>query len=93
VSTPDPCLPLPFGEWFDVEMKCQWTTGSTTISLWINGQLALEQVGVVTASPQHSDVELYIKLYGSDEGHTPWSPRGTTKYLRNVRISGERIWQ
>jgi hypothetical protein len=61
--------------------------------MWINGQLALEQVNRTTAKSGDSQVELYIKLYGSDQGHTPWSPYGTTKYVRNVRISGERIWR
>jgi hypothetical protein len=85
---------MPVGQWLDVEMRWQFATGPTaTVSVWINGELALEQVGVQTAPPQHSVVEFYIKLYGSDQGHTPWSPRGTTKYVRNVRISGERIWQ
>jgi hypothetical protein len=63
------------------------------VSVWINGQLALEQSGVQTADQGHNVVELYIKLYGSDQGHTPWSPIGITKYVRNVRMSGERIWR
>ena len=84
---------LPVGEWFDIEMKYQWTPGRTTLSVWINGQLALEQSGVQTASSQHTNVETYIKLYGADSGRTPWSPDPTIKYTRNVRISGERIWR
>ena len=85
---------MPVGEWFDIEMRWQFATGPTaTVSAWINGQLAVEQVGVVTALPEHTEVEFYIKHYGDDQGHTPWSPPQTIKYVRNVRISGERIWR
>ena len=85
---------LPVGEWFDIEMKYEWTTSkNATISLWINGELALEQSGVQTAQPVHENVEIYIKLYGADNGRTPWSPDPAVKYTRNVRISGERIWR
>jgi len=84
---------LPVGEWFDVEMKYQWTSGRTTLSLWINGQLALEQSGVQTRDPQHEIVEVYVKFYGSTEGGTPWSSTPSVKYTRNARISGERIWR
>jgi hypothetical protein len=87
-------IALPVGEWFDFEMRWQLATSQTaTVSVWINGELALEQSGVQTAGQGHNVAELYIKLYGSDQGHTPWSPVGITKYLRNVRISGERIWR
>jgi hypothetical protein len=85
---------MPAGEWFDVEMRWQFATSQTaTVSVWINGVLALEQVGVATAGQGHNVAEFYIKLYGSAEGLTLWSPVGITKYVRNVRISGERIWQ
>ena len=87
-------IALPVGEWFDIEMRWQFATGPTaTVSVWINGQLALQQTGVTTAGQGHNVVELYFKLYGSDQGHTPWSPVGISKYMRNVRISGERIWR
>ncbi len=85
---------MPVGEWFDIEVRWQFATGPTaTVSAWINGELALEQVGVVTALPEHTEVELYIKHYGDDQGHTPWNPTPTIKYVRNVRIAGERIWR
>ena len=87
-------LGMPVGEWFDIEMRWQFATDQTaTISVWINGELALEQVGVATAGEGHDVVEFYVKLYGSDQGRTPWSPVGITKYVRNVRVSGERIWR
>jgi hypothetical protein len=87
-------ISMPVGEWFDVEMRWQFATSQTaTVSVWINGELALEQVGVATAGQGHNVVEFYIKLYGSAEGLTLWSPVGITKYVRNVRISGERIWR
>jgi len=93
-QSPWSSVALPVGEWFDIEMRWQRSAdASATISMWINGQLALEQVNRTTAKSGDSQVELYIKLYGSDQGHTPWSPYGTTKYVRNVRISGERIWR
>lgn len=57
-------IAMPVGEWFDMEMRWQFATGQTaTLSVWINGKLALQQVGVVTAIPQHTEVESYIKLY------------------------------
>ena len=85
---------MPVGQWFDLEMRWQFASSQTaTVSVWINGQLALEQTGVQTAGQGHNVAELYLKLYGSDQGHTPWSPVGITKYVRNVRISGERIWR
>jgi hypothetical protein len=46
-----------------------------------------------TAAGSHQEVETYIKLYGDANGRTPWSPMPVIKYTRNVRISGERIWQ
>ena len=82
---------LPVGEWFDIEMRYQWTAQTTTISVWVNGELFLEQSGVQTRDSDHAYVETYIKLYG--ESDTAWSPTPSIKYTRNVRISGERIWQ
>jgi hypothetical protein len=82
---------LPVGEWFDIEMRYQWTEGGTTISVWVNGELFLEQSGVQTRASGHRHVETYIKFYG--ESDTSWSPMPSVKYTRNVRISGERIWQ
>jgi hypothetical protein len=84
---------LPVGEWFDIEMSYQWTTDATTISVWVNGELALEQSGVQTRLPQHVNVEAYGKFYGSDQGRTPWSPSPSLKYTRNVRVAAERIWR
>lgn len=85
---------MPVGEWFDLEMRWEFATSqSATVSVWINGQLALQQTGVQTAGQGNNVAELYLKLYGSDQGHTPWNPVGITKYVRNVRISGERIWR
>ena len=85
---------MPVGEWFDLEIRWEFATGPTaTVSAWINGELVLEQVGVLTAHPEHDAVEFYIKHYGDDQGRTPWNPPHTIKYVRNVRISGERIWR
>ncbi len=86
-------LALPVGEWFDIEMYYQWTTGTTTISLWINGVLAIEQSGVQTRAPSHETVETYVKFYGSTQGGTAWSPTPSVRYTRNVRVAGERIWR
>jgi len=66
---------------------------NVTLQVWVNGSLILEQANVQTAAASHQNVETYIKLYGSDGGSTPWSPTSIIKYTRNVRISGERIWQ
>jgi hypothetical protein len=93
-ETPWSNVAMPVGEWFDIEMRWQFATEPTgTVSVWINGELALEQRGVMTASPDHSAVEFYIKLYGSSPSYAPWTPWGATKYVRNVRISGDRIWR
>lgn len=82
---------LPVGEWFDIEMYYQWTYSTTTISLWINGELALEQSGVQTCDPAHTNVEMYVKFYGNDQGATPWDPTPSIRYTRNVRIGNSRI--
>jgi hypothetical protein len=81
---------LPVGEWFDIEMRYQWTE-ATTISVWVNGELFLEQSGVQTRASVHKFVETYTKFYG--ESNTAWSPTPSIKYTRNVRISGARIWR
>jgi len=85
---------FPVGEWFDIEMKYQWSSNKdVTLKLWVNGVLVLKEANVQTAAASHDNVEMYIKWYGDDQGHTPWSPTPTVKYVRNVRISGQRIWQ
>ena len=85
---------LPVGEWFDIEMHYAWTTTNTaTLSLWIDGVLALEKTGARTAAASHTVVEATMKFYGSTQGGTPWSPTPTVKYMRNVRFAGERIWR
>jgi hypothetical protein len=85
---------LPVGEWFDIEMRYQWSSNQdVTLQLWVNGTLILQQDNVKTAAGTHKNVETYIKLYGDDQGHTPWAPTPFVKYTRNVRISGQRIWQ
>jgi hypothetical protein len=92
-TSADSTIALPVGEWFDIEMHYVWTTGTTTLSLWINGALALEQTGVQTRTDSHETVETYMKFYGSTQGGTPWSPTPSVRYTRNVRIAGERIWR
>jgi hypothetical protein len=84
---------LPVGRWFDVEMHYQWSAGNTTLSLWIDGVLALEQSGAQTRAASHSNVETYMKFYGSQNGGTPWSPMQSVRYTRNVRFAGGRIWR
>jgi hypothetical protein len=86
-------IAMPVGEWFDVEMHYVWSSGPTTLTLWINGELALEQSGVQTRASGHSVVETYIKWYGSTQGATDWNPTPTIRYTRNVRIASERIWR
>ena len=53
-------IPFPVGEWFDIEMYYQWTTGTVTLYLWINGELALEQSGVQTRAASHGNYELRV---------------------------------
>jgi hypothetical protein len=86
-------LALPVGRWFDIEMHYVWTTDKTTLSLWIDGALALEQSGVQTRAPSHENVETYVKFYGSTQGGTAWSPTPSVKYTRNVRVASGRIWR
>jgi hypothetical protein len=86
-------IDLPVGEWFDVEMHYVWSSSGTTISLWINGDLALQQHGVITKGSTHNSVETYSKFYGSANGGPSWSPSPSVKYMRNVRMAGERIWR
>ena len=82
---------LPVGEWFDIEMRYQWTEDTTTITVWVNGELFLQQSGVQTKASGHRYVEMYTKLYGQSD--TSWSPNPAVKYTRNVRISDQRIWR
>jgi hypothetical protein len=85
-------IPLPVGAWFDVEMHYVWARGGcTTVSLWINGELALEQTGVTTRGDNHDSVETYWKFYGSANGGETWKPTPSVKYMRNVRMSASRI--
>lgn len=93
-------ITLPVGEWFDVEMHYVWTTGGSsscgegaTVSLWVNGELALEQSGVVTRGDGHDSVETYQKFYGSANGGPTWTPTPSVKYMRNVRMADGRIWR
>ncbi len=93
-------IPFPIGRKFDMELHYVWSDTPTTISVWIDGELALQQSGVITRSPTHTNTEIYmLKLYGSNQGNIPrpvissWSPEGGVIYNRNVRISGERIWR
>jgi hypothetical protein len=88
-------IPLPVGRWFDFETHYVWSETNGKISAWIDGQLAVEQTGVATKAPTHTDVEVYPgKLYGASiPGHIPWTPNPAVSYVRNVRVSGERMWR
>jgi hypothetical protein len=92
-TSPYSDIGLPVGRWFDMEMHYVWSEEPTTIRLWINGQLALEQSGVITKAATHANVETYLKVYGSTQGKTPWTPTPTIRYVRDVRVAGERIWR
>jgi hypothetical protein len=86
-------IALPVGQWFDVEMHYAWTsTNSATISVWINGALAIEQTNCRTRDAAHTNVEMNaIKLYGTDQGHTPWTPNPVVMYRRNIRFAASKI--
>jgi hypothetical protein len=86
-------IPLPVGRWFDLEMHYVWSTVPTTISVWIDGKLALEQAGVITRAASHANTETYIKLYGNSNGGLSWHPDPVILYTRNLRFAGERIWR
>jgi hypothetical protein len=69
-----------------------WTASGATVSLWIDGKLALEQTGVKTKDASHTSIETYMKFYGSANAGPSWSNGGASvKYTRNVRLSGQRI--
>jgi hypothetical protein len=80
-------IAMPVGRWFDIEMHYVWSTSSVTLSLWIDGALALEQTVARTRADAHTDVEMNTKLYGSTEGHTAWTPTPTIRFVRNVRFA------
>src|SRR5438045_3836282 len=66
-------IAMPVGRWFEIEMHYKWTAArNATISLWIEGQLALEETGVQTANAGHDTVETYTKFYGSSNGGHAW---------------------
>jgi hypothetical protein len=87
-------IAMPVGRWFDIEMHYVWSGAPTaTLTLWIDGQKALEQNGVQTRAASHQIAETYMKFYGSSQGRGPWVPTPSLKYTRNVRIANARIWQ
>ena len=62
-------IPLPVGEWFDLEFSWQWTAAfDSTMEVWINGTLAATLKGVRTHTSGQTKVELYGNLYGSPNG-------------------------
>jgi hypothetical protein len=83
---------MPVGEWFDIEMQYNRSVSNATTKLWINGVLALQQTGMSSMMVGSDASEMYIKMYGRENG-SDWAPEIMTKYVRNVRISGERIWR
>lgn len=91
-DSPWSSLALPVGRWFDIEMRYRWATSGAVVSVWIDGQLALEQTGLVTRDPGHNTVEIYLKFYGSQQGGGAW-PTDASKYIRNIRLSAQRIWR
>jgi hypothetical protein len=87
-------IAMPVGRWFDIEMHYVWSgTPTATLTLWIDGQVALEQSGVQTRAASHQIAETYMKFYGSTQGRGPWVPTPSLKYTRNVRIADARIGQ
>ena len=84
-------IPLPVGEWFDLEFSWQWTSAfDSTMEVWINGTLAATLDSVRTHRTGQSKVELYGNLYGSPNGGK-WAPNPMTMYRRNIRASKLRI--
>jgi hypothetical protein len=81
-------VPFPVGRWFDIEMHYKWTSGPATIQVWIDGELAIEQTVPMTCAPTHTVLEMYTKFYGAGL----WFPTQSTRYTRNVRFAGSRIW-
>jgi hypothetical protein len=93
-ASPYSTIALPVGRWFDIEMHYVWAdTPSATLTVWIDGQLVLEQSGVQTRASSSQIVETYLKFYGSTQGRGAWTPTPSLKYTRNLRIAGERIWR
>jgi hypothetical protein len=48
---------------------------------------------VRTKGSGHNSVETYLKFYGSAITGPIWNPLPSVKYLRNVRMSNQRIWR
>ncbi len=92
-TSSDSTIALPVGEWFDIEMYYRWATANVTLTLWINGEQALQQAGVQTCKTNHVNVEMYTKFYGSSNTGPAWSPTPIVRYTRNVRVSDQPIWQ
>ena len=80
-------IALPVGRWFNIEMHYTWSTSTVTLSLWIDGALALEQTVARTRANAHTIVEMNTKSYGSTQGHTQWTPTPTIRYVRNIRFA------
>jgi hypothetical protein len=74
------------------EMHYVWSASGTTVLPWINGDLALQRSGVKTKGSSHKRRDLH-EVLRLVEGGTTWSLRPSVKYMRNVRIAGERIWR
>jgi hypothetical protein len=80
-------IAMPVGRWFSIEMHYVWSTSTVTVSLWIDGALALEQTVARTRADAHTGVEMNIKSYGATQGRTAWSPTPLIRYVRNVRFA------
>jgi hypothetical protein len=80
-------IAMPVGRWFSVEMHYVWSASTVTVSLWIDGALALEQTVARTRADAHTGVEMNIKSYGATQGRTAWTPTPFIRYVRNVRFA------
>jgi hypothetical protein len=79
--------PFPTAEWFDLEYSWRWSTSTNvTLQAWLNGALIITITGAQTVSSSQTRAELYMNLYGEDNGGS-CSPRQMTMYRRNVRVS------
>ena len=56
-------------------------------------KLATDKSGTLAALAEHNIVEFSIWSTGETRDTRRGAPRQTTNLARNVRISGERIWQ
>ena len=85
-------IAMPVGEWFDMEMRlamCTYSARPATLSVWINGQLALQQTGVKTAIAGHPSSRIVYEAVRRRPGAHPLEPDPD----HQVRAQRPHLWR